>query len=183
MWTKNDMRPLDRPETGARAHRRRQQDQAVGLDAAIGRNHGDGAAHALAREIERHVGVFLSQQLDHRPGVIDQGVGARPAAARRTAAEAALVVGVGGNAVLGPDRRRVLEGVAIVAPAVQAQDHRPGRAGFGDPYPERQRGAVGRHVFVSGKCGRAHALARRNDGGRTRGEHDREDKRSYHQRA
>ena len=63
-------------------------------------------------------------------GVLDQRVGAGPAAARRALAEAALVVGIGDDAGLGPDFGRLLEGIAVVAEAVQAQDNGLGPASW-----------------------------------------------------
>src|SRR5262249_12993236 len=99
-------------------------------------------------------------------------------------AEAALVVRVGGEAGLGPGLRRLLEGVAVVAEAVQAQDDRLWFAVLGRPLGERQLGAVGRDVTVGRQLGHDSLLARRNDRRRTSGQragqHDREESRGYY---
>ena len=126
-----------RTEGVARAQRRCEQDQPVDISTLVLGHQRDGAAHALAGEVERHAGILGAQQRDHRLGIADQGLGAGPAATRRAAAEAALVVGIGRDAVLGPDLRRLVPRLAIVAEAVQAQDHRLGLAGGGGPDGDR----------------------------------------------
>ena len=138
VWAKNHRPPV---ATGPNVSRERSA-VASRISPSISRtlvlrDQRDRAAHALAGQVERHAGILGAQQRDHRLGVVDQGLGAGPAAARRAAAEAALVVGIGGDAVLGPDLRRLVPRLAIVAEAVQAQDHRLGLAVGGRPDGDR----------------------------------------------
>src|SRR5208282_5674516 len=66
--------------------------------------------------------------------------------ALRCRAKAALVVGVGSDALLGPDLTWALEAVAVIVEAVQAEDHRlhrvPGPA-LRQPFAQRQHLAIG----------------------------------------
>ena len=113
----------------AAPHRRRGQDDAVDIGnrcaALAGHRHDrHRTAHAVAEQIERHSRVEAAQDLRRRRGVGGERRPTRPKPSLGRGAKAALVVGVGGDAVLGPGLARPLEGVAVVVEAVQREDHR-----------------------------------------------------------
>ena len=70
--------------------------------------------------------------------------------------------------------------VAVVAEAVQAQDHRLGRAVCRRPHGHRQHRAVGCDIAVGREGRLAHRAACRNDRGGAGGKHDREGSGGYH---
>ena len=87
-------------------------------------------------------GYFAADQGGDGAQVLDHQVVAGPDAALRRAAEAALVVGVGGDPLLGPPGRGQVEGVGVVVHAVDADDHRPGLAGSASQCVQAQPRAV-----------------------------------------
>ncbi len=73
--------------------------------------------------------------------VFGHGLGSGPHPARRRAAKAALVIGIGRHALGRPDRRGQVEAVGVVVHAVQADDHGP-RLARRRPAGQAQAGAV-----------------------------------------
>ncbi len=114
-------------------HRRRRQDDPVDLGdrgAALAghRDDGDSPAHALAEQVERHARITPAQDLASGRGVGGERRAPRPQPALGGGAKAALVVGVGSDAVRGPGLARRGKCAAVVVEAVQRQDHRLDRA-------------------------------------------------------
>ncbi len=136
---------LEHVHRRAAPHRRRRQDhpvrRALAVAGANRRENGDGAAHALAQEIDRHAGIAVAQQPRRRHRVIHHLVGAGPVATLRRSAEAALIVGEDRDAARGGGGAGVGEGVRVVVEAVERQDD-GARRGIGQPAPQRQHGAV-----------------------------------------
>ena len=135
----------------AAPYRRGAEDHAVGFGSrhALGsgddpahrpgrREDRDRAAHAFAEQVDRPAGIGAAQHADRGDRVDRQTPLAGPGAAAGRAAEAALVVGIGGDAVRRPGFCRHVEGVAVVVEAVQRQDHRLDRSPR-QPFAQRQR--------------------------------------------
>src|SRR5579883_1625102 len=106
--------------------------------------------------------MALTEEAGGLGGVARELSRARPAAAPGRAAEAALVIGVGGNAGGGPSGAGRGKGVGVIVEAVERQDHRAGLAAR-EPAAERQRRAVGGDEGV-GHERRAGGGERRRDG-------------------
>ncbi len=123
------------------------------------RDHRHRPAHALAEEIERQPGIKPTQQLDRGRGIGGQRRASRPQSAFGRRAKTALVVGIGGDAVTGPDLARPIKGMAVVVDAVKRQDHRLGFA-LGKPPVQGQCLAVGGDEARAGKAGHRIRLRR-----------------------
>src|SRR5260370_5477013 len=94
------------------------------MHGAVRRRGRDRAAHALPENVERTAGIGLSQDLAGGDRIERELPFARPQSTPGRPAEAALIVCVGGDTALGPQRGWGFEGVAVIAKAVQRQDHR-----------------------------------------------------------
>ena len=120
-------------------YRRRRQDQPVdignrGAAFAGQRDDGNSSAHAFAKKVERRARIAPAQHLSRGGGVGGKCRASRPHAPLRGRAKAALIVGVGGDAVLCPDLAGGGKGVAVVVEPVERQDHRL-RPVIGQPLP------------------------------------------------
>ena len=156
-------------------HRGRDEHGAVDRRRVVARHqrHDHRRPHALADEIERRFRVLGTDQAGDRGEVGDHGLGAGPQAGVLGRAEAALVVGVGGDSALRPVARGRIEGVRVVVEAVNGDDHRPGPR-VGGPHAQGQAGAVGGAQVVALEPRRddrrAGGLDVRRAGGERRGE-------------
>ena len=113
-------------------------------------DHDRRAAHAFAEEIKRGIGMGARNQPGDHSQIIDQAVDAGPQAAIRGFTEAALVIGISGDAACRPERRRFRESVGIIVEAMHRDDDGLGRA-FRSPHAQAQFFAVGGENIVTGQ--------------------------------
>src|SRR6202011_2815840 len=102
----------------------------------------NGAAHALAEQVYRPARINRAQQAGRGHRIGGERRAAGPALAQRRAAKAALVVGIGGDAMPGPEGGRYREAIAVIVEAMQGEDDRLDAAAR-QPFAQWQAGPVG----------------------------------------
>ena len=172
MGGKKKRAAIKQRHVGARPDRGRGQDRAIQMRRmGIGqRRQQHRAAHALPHRIDRQAGEFFAQRGGEVREIASHHIAARPFAGMRRGAEAALVIGIGGDALPRPVFRGHGEGFGIIAHAVQADDQgaRLGRV----PMAQRQHRAVGGGEAVRADHGRPVVRPMRRQQGRAGCEHE-----------
>ncbi len=145
MGRRPQRRPLVPGHGGAAPDGGGGQDHAVGLGPGFRRprpgDQGDGAAHAVAQDIDRNARMAAPHQGREIREVADIGLGPRPQADADAVAEAPLVIGIGRDPAVREPGTRGLEEVGIVVEPVKRDDDRLGRA-LGPPRPHGHADAV-----------------------------------------
>ncbi len=116
------------------------------------RRQDDCATHALAQCKHGHAGIASTDGFDAIGEIVAQRFGSRPDAGVGRLAEAALIVSIGGDALLRPPCRGHIECIRIIAHAVQRDDH--GARMVGIPMAQRQMQSVAGEKRVRVQCGR-----------------------------
>jgi len=135
---------------GPGPHRRRRQNDAIKLHGRWLRHRRQDhrPAHAFAQRIKRHAGMARPHQSGKIRKILAHRFAARPQAWIGPAPETALVIGKGGDAVLCPKLRRLVEGIGIVVHAMQGDDDGAGAA-VRIPMAKGQLHAVMRNKHVA----------------------------------